>query len=287
MSPIDRLNWDDVRIFLAAMRASSLRQAADALGVSHPTARRRLEGLEEQLGLTLFERRSDGLHPMPQAVGLLAAAESVERAVQAVGRAAQAANSELQGSIRISMPFASATQLLMPTLAAFMRTWPDIEVIVQPSNRMFDLGQQEADVVIRFIRKDQSPQEDLAGRKVGAVFRAVYGRGDAWIGWYGEALDPTWIRHSPFPELPSRGGFSDPELQVAACAAGLGLAWLPCYLAEPMLPRVTEPVREWDIWVLVHPDLRKNARLRVFRDFVVDGIRDLAPQLEGRAHDHK
>jgi len=44
MNGIDELNWDNVRIFLATLRASSLSKAADDLGVSRPKARRRLGG---------------------------------------------------------------------------------------------------------------------------------------------------------------------------------------------------------------------------------------------------
>jgi len=53
------LDWDHLRIFLAVMRSASLRQAAERLGVSHPTIRRRLESLEGKLGLHLFDRRND------------------------------------------------------------------------------------------------------------------------------------------------------------------------------------------------------------------------------------
>ena len=42
----DDLDWDDVRVFLGIMRASSLREAASKLRVTHPTARRRLDQLE-------------------------------------------------------------------------------------------------------------------------------------------------------------------------------------------------------------------------------------------------
>ena len=57
MSDHEPFDWDDVRIFLATFRAGSLRQAANDLGVSRPTASRHLIALEERLRLKLFERR--------------------------------------------------------------------------------------------------------------------------------------------------------------------------------------------------------------------------------------
>ena len=50
MDPRLSIDWDNIRVFLAALRAKSLRGVADELGLTHPTARRRLAVLEEQLG---------------------------------------------------------------------------------------------------------------------------------------------------------------------------------------------------------------------------------------------
>lgn len=80
-----------------------------------------------------------------------------------------------------------------------------------------------------------------------------------------------------------RGLFLDVMLQLAACKAGLGLAWLPCFLADGELPRLSEPEPAVDIWVIVHPDLRHSARLRVFRDAMVDALKRHQARLRGGA----
>lgn len=278
---IDQLNWDDVRVFLATMRSSSLRQAAATLGVSHPTARRRLNALEEQLGLHLFDRRPDGLHATPHAAELMTAAQDVERAMHALGRVAQAADPELRGPIRVTLPDIFATDLLMPDFAAFSERWPDIELEIDASYGVADLARREADVAIRVMRLGRLPDGDLTGRKVLSANRAVYGTEDTWIGWEGGEADRGWIRETPFPEAPIRGSIRDPHLQRAACQAGMGLALLPCFFAEPHLLRRSEPRPEFDIWVLVHPDLRRSPRLRVFRDAVVAAVLSHAPRLIG------
>ena len=50
-----------------------------------------------------------------------------------------------------------------------------------------------------------------------------------------------------------------------ACADGLGLAALPCFLGDSLAPlrRIQEPVPELatELWVLTHPELRKTARI--------------------------
>jgi DNA-binding transcriptional LysR family regulator len=62
----------------------------------------------------------------------------------------------------------------------------------------------------------------------------------------------------------------------------MGLTMLSCFFAEPKLRRRSKPVPHFDLWVLVHPDLRRSPRLRVFRDAMVDAIKAHRRRLEGR-----
>jgi DNA-binding transcriptional LysR family regulator len=258
-----RLHWDDVHTYLVAMRARSLREVADELGISHPTAGRRVTAMEERLRLRLFHRRPDGLHPTPE-------------------RQSQALDPELRGPIRVTLPQNLATDLLMPDLVTFATRWPEIELHVETTSRISDLAQREADVAIRILPVGQSPSEELAGRKAATAYRAIYGTGEAWIGW---RTRPSSLdgHEAAFADLPVRGFMEDISLQRAACMAGLGLARLPCFSADPYLPRRSEPEPGGDIWVLVHPDLRRNPRLRLFRDHVVDALKGHAARLEGRS----
>lgn len=281
MESIDAMDWDHLRVFLATMRTGSLRAAAEALGLSHPTARRRLGALESQLGLQLFERRRDGLHPTVEADTLRSAAEDVERAVHALGRIAQAADPALRGPIRVTAPNIIATDLLMPDFVEFQRRWPDIDLRIDISYQVADLDKREADIAIRAVPVGKLPAQHLTGRKAATAYQAVYGEGEHWIGWQGEHEDRPWIRGTAFPDLPLRGAFNDPALQRGACAAGLGLSILPCFYAEPMLQRSGTPRPHFDLWVLVHPDLRRSPRLRAFRDFIVEAIARHRPRLEG------
>ncbi len=281
MSPPNPLDWDDVRVFLAVMRSQSLREAADHLQVSHPTVRRRLDALEARLALRLFDRRPDGLQATPHALELLPAAEDAECALNEMSRLAQAADPKLRGPVRVTMPDILATHLLMPDFAAFCARWPQVDLQIDATYHLADLSKRQADVAIRVMRHGTLPDDSLAGRKAATSYKAVYGSGDCWIGWNGGEADASWIKTSAFPDLPVRGAFGLPEMQLAACQAGMGLAILPCYMGDGLLPRLTEPEPGYDIWVLVHPDLRRNPRLRLFRDAVFEALRNLQPRLRG------
>ena len=53
-------SWDDLRFLLAVARAGTLSGAARSLGVNHTTVSRRIQALEEHVGVRLFERLSSG-----------------------------------------------------------------------------------------------------------------------------------------------------------------------------------------------------------------------------------
>ena len=278
----EALEWDDIRLFLAVLRAGSFRSAARDLGVSRPTAARRLTGLEQRLGVALFERKPDGLHATAAAAALRSRAEAVEEAVQGLTRAAQGVDPELQGTVRVTVPAIAAQELLIDDFVEFCKRWPQIEIEVSPAYSLESLAKQQADVAIRFMPVGVSPDSDLHGRKVANAHVAVYGHGDCWIGQRGAEHDRAWVARTPWPTLPIKGAIIDGALQRRACALGLGLARLPCFFADGHLDRRSEPEPGLDVWVLVHPDLRRNPRLRLFRDMVVESLKRQRPRLEGR-----
>ena len=55
------MDWDQLRIFLAATRAGSLRGASEQLGVNHATVNRAIRALEATLNTRLFDRSAEGL----------------------------------------------------------------------------------------------------------------------------------------------------------------------------------------------------------------------------------
>ena len=67
-------DWNEPRLVLAIHRAGSLTGAAKALGIDHSTAFRRLNAVEGQLGVRLFERLPGGAYEATAAGERMAAA---------------------------------------------------------------------------------------------------------------------------------------------------------------------------------------------------------------------
>src|SRR5215471_7177742 len=74
----DRMEWSDLKIFLAISREGTLGAAARRLGQTQPTMGRRLRALEQAVGHTLFQRTADGFVLTDEGNAVLGHAERME-----------------------------------------------------------------------------------------------------------------------------------------------------------------------------------------------------------------
>lgn len=276
---LDDLNWEDVRAFAVASRSQSYRQAAARLGTTHPTVRRRLASLEAATGFRLFQRDVPGLQPTMEGQELLEAVREVEQAMGGFARRARAADARAKGPIRATMSISTALGLA-PAFAAFSKAWPEIALIVDTRVDFADLRAMEADVAIRGMVRGSRTDPSLAGRRAVVASQATYGAADADC-WIASSPDPEWPSSTPFPDLPVRFVMPEVSLRLEACRLGMGMAVLPCFVADPHLERQSPPEEGYEVWVLVHPDMRQNPRLKLFRDAMVEALQSHAEALRG------
>ena len=111
------MDWNDLRFLLAVNRASGLKGAARALGTNPSTVYRRLEALEGQLGVQLFERRRGGYRPTTIGALIAERAQRIEGETLAIERQVIGADRRLEGQIRVSTNEAFGSYLLPPLLA--------------------------------------------------------------------------------------------------------------------------------------------------------------------------
>ena len=286
----ESLDWNELRLALAIARAGSLAGAARTLSVSHATVFRRLKTLEARLGVALFERDRGGYSATVAGDDLAEAAARVEQEVLGVQRRVAGRDLRPSGTVRLTTTDTLFEGLLAPVLAECRHAYPDIELEIAISNEPFNLTRRQADMAIRPIAK---PPEALIARRLGRVALAVYAAADAgesgparrnWLGLDDSVSFPaleTWMaRHVGRSACRFR---MDSLLGLrAAVRSGAGRAVLPCYLADddPALARLAPPIEEvaTDLWLLIHPDLRKVARIRAVRDVVAEAFGRVATQ---------
>ncbi|SFF74637.1 transcriptional regulator, LysR family [Duganella sp. CF458] len=275
---MDTPDWNDLRYFLAVTTAGSLSAAARSLGVEHTTVSRRIETLENVLGLRLFDRFARGWLLTEAGEGLLPQARRVEEEIQRLLRQAQGVGAG-GGTVRISAPPAIAAQWIAPRLPALRMQLAGIQIELGAEPALVDLSRREADIAIRF-RRPQTP--DLAVRVVATVQYHLCAApeyiasrsADEWefIG-YDESLAETpqqeWLNAfaagRPFV-------FSSNDLGSIAAAVrfGAGIAALPDYLAAGLIiPDIICPVQR-ELWMVIHDEVRKSQRVRRTADLLAE-----------------
>lgn len=293
------MNWDDTRLFLALARSGSARATAAEQGVSHSTVTRRVEQLESDLGVRLFDRDVRGYRLTGAGELMMTSAVRAEDALLTAERQLQGRDSQLTGEIRFTTTNIVALNLIMNDLVEFTGLYPDIDLNVLISYDSLNLSRREADVALRIMPLGSSPPEDLVGRKLVTIKNCYYAS-DAylaendparanstarWIGWDDFERFPAWVKASPFPNLPVYGKMNDVMLQAEAARCGLGLTVLPCFFGDQVagLRRIPncESYLSYDLWMLTHPDLRDAARMRTFRAFIAEAIASKKPRLLG------
>jgi DNA-binding transcriptional LysR family regulator len=286
----DTLRWDDVRYFLELARQGSLSAAARALAVEHSTVARRVIALEKRICLRLFDRLPKSWNLTQEGEELLQHAQRIEDEAHAFSRASLGV-SALRGVVRISAPPVLASHFLVPRLAKMRQRWPGITIEIIGEAREANLFRREADLALRMSRPTEP---GLATRPLAEIGYGLYATAE-WINrpqkeWdfigYDSSLRDTpqqqWLEQKAAGQ-PFALRSNDLAALYQACRAGLGMAVLPHFLARDdralvQVPGQGNPMSR-SLWMVVHPDVRRSARVKVVGDAVGDLLR--ADPLEG------
>ncbi len=276
------MNWDDLRVLLALTRSGSLSATARELGVDHSTVARRVGALEADLRVKLFDRLPRGYAPTAEGEEIAALARRVEDGILAIERHALGQADETAGLVRLSAPPAFASHFLASRLAGLRRRMPGLVVELVGDARAVSLTRHEADLAIRLSR----PQDEglvtrrLCGLGYGLYGTAAYLEGRTPADWefigYDESLDHVpqqrWLR-AVADGRPFVFRANDLVSLLAAVRADIGIAAIPHFLGRPdpgliRLPAAVAPDPR-ELWLLVHRDLRRSARVRAVMDALI------------------
>ena len=288
------MNWDDLRVFLAVARSGSISSGAKLLELQHSTVSRRVRKLEQNLGTRLFDKVSSGYELTAAGKNLMQAANRMEREVLGVDGTLGGADLKPSGPLRVTAIDNMATTILMPMFAGFSRAYPDVTLQLMVSNADVSLAQREADVAIRLAN---TPPETLIGKRVCTVSSAIYGspayldqlRRDGgepqWLGVNCCVFHRTWTKQT-CGDQEHHFVVDDTLLTQPALREGIGVSILPCFMGDPDpgLERYSDPRPEWDLglWILLHPDLKRTARVLAFRDYMTSAIQAQQDLFGGR-----
>lgn len=285
----DRL--EAMAILVAAVDAGSLSEAARRLNLPLATVSRRVAELEDRLRTRIVERSPRGLSLTETGESYLAACRSILDQVSEAERMAAGEFREPKGLLTLTAPIVFGRLHVLPVLVEFLRTYPDVDVRLEQSDRSVSLIEEQIDAAIRIGHLADSA---LRARRVGEVRRvtcaspaylAARGRpvraedlsGHDCISFESLVRPDRWQfgegRAERSVRIRSRMSVNTAEAAIAAAAAGLGVTRVLSYqvaaaVADGRLQIILdadEPA-PWPVHILYRPGMVPR-KLRVFVDF--------------------
>lgn len=282
-------DWDDFRFFLAVARERRLLRAARRLGVEHTTVARRLAAFEARLGGPLFHRTTRGHILTREGRAMLAEAEAIERSAARAWSSARGEVREIEGEVRLAIIESFAAYWLLPRLGTFVARHPRVRLRLLTGNEQSDLARGEAELAVRTPRpaRREYTAVRLATATVGLFASPAFARkkhafdldadppitGGLPLYVYDDAL--RFMQSAPWFErvlarTPPIVVTNSTHALVGAAQADLGVIVVPRFIARAagLVAVSARSVSRHDLWLVGHPDFRRDPRVAAVWSFL-------------------
>jgi len=298
LQKLDLIKWDDFRLVLEIAQARSLTKAAKQQGKTISTLTRRLDTLEEQLNVKLFTRLRGNYQLTEPGKTIYETAMTMEADYIASLRRLSGQDQVISGHLRITSTEVICDYFLAPILPEFCARYPAVTIELVTNNVTLDLARREADLSLR----PQPPSEGgLVGRKLGNLpwrfFMSkqllnsaqaqerdltAYSHADRWLKFYPLYL---WAGNSSAQGISSQLQHTFPQAHSAISSSSLLTLKQLCLSSESLIyvPRILGAASDQlvvvpdtkmhiagELWAVCHQDLRQNAKLQQFLNFLSD-----------------
>jgi LysR family hydrogen peroxide-inducible transcriptional activator len=141
----------ELKYVVAVARHKHFGSAADACFVAQPTLSVAVKKLEEELGITMFERGGADIYPTPIGAQIVAQAEHILDQVAAIKEIAKQNQDPLSGAFRLGLIYTIGPYLLPTLIKGMIRDVPNMPLVLQENftTRLLELLRQgELDAAI-------------------------------------------------------------------------------------------------------------------------------------------
>lgn len=290
--------FDAMQAFVRVVETGSFTKAAEVLQLSRARVTQLVQQLEARLRVRLLNRTTRRVQPTADGAAYYARALRLLAELDEVESSLSGASGEPRGRLRVDVPTPLARLVLVPALPGFHARYPELQLELGVSDRLVDLIGENVDCV---VRGGELTDPSLVARRVGELLLGVYAA-PAYLARAGVPSHPGELASShhrvvgfrspragrPLSYAMTRGdeqldvqghallSVDDGNAYLAAGLAGIGVLWLPHYMAGPHVAAgALRPLFEdWTLapmplYLAYRPNPHVSARLRVFIDWVV------------------
>jgi len=298
--------FDAMQAFARVVETGSFTKAAETLHMSKTSVTQLVQQLEARLRVRLLNRTTrkvnvtaDGAAYYERVLRVLADVDDAETSLSS-------ASASPRGRLRVDVPSPLACMILVPALPAFHAQYPDIQLDMGVSDRMVDIISENVDCV---VRGGELTDLSLMARHVGELQLGVYAA-PSYLAHAGTPLHPReledthhrivaflWARTGKALAYAMRSGsesitvqgryvlsVDDGNAYLAAGLAGMGVLWLPDYMAKGHVAsgELVPLFEDWHLdpmplYIAFPPNRHVSAKLRVFIEWVAGLMAEHAP----------
>jgi DNA-binding transcriptional LysR family regulator len=298
--------FDAMQAFVRVVETGSFTKAAGTLHMSKTSVTQLVQQLEARLRVKLLNRTTrkvnvtaDGAAYYERAVRVLADLDDAETGLSSAATLPR-------GRLRVDVPSPFARLILIPALPAFHARYPDIQLDLGVSDRMVDIIGEHIDCV---VRGGELTDQSLMARRIGDLQLGVYAA-PHYLARAGRPAHPgeledthhrivgyRWARTGKLFAMVMRKGEETVQVQgryvvsvddgnayMAAGLAGMGVLWLPHYMAKASLAsgELLPLFEDWRLdtmpmFVAFPPHRHISIKLRVFIDWMIELMAEHAP----------
>jgi len=150
-------------LFYEVVNTGSINQAAVALKTPKATISRKLRRLEQHVGAVLLKRGSQKLSMTSSGEALFQHCERILAEAQGARAAVTEMQTQLSGQLKMATAFGLGPWI-NPALARFALEYPNIELVVDETDRWVDVSEEPYDIVVHLgkVRNERIPVRRFA-----------------------------------------------------------------------------------------------------------------------------
>lgn len=140
---------NDILLFMSVAATGNFASAGRAFGLSRSTAGKAVTRLEDRYGVRLLNRTTRAVSLTEAGQRLFAQGEAIQAAIAEADACLDTVDGIPKGTLRITAPDALGRRIILPVVAKFQKTWPDVRFEISFSDTVSRIIEDGFDLAIR------------------------------------------------------------------------------------------------------------------------------------------